>query len=170
MNEETPVLVPREEDDLIELSPKPQNKEDSMVQNFRVSKKYMDQTKKNLEKQNQERKKNGEKEESITDVCLKMLKAVNKGEDYDKVVEERKIIQRENIVLKEENKLLKSMTGKKQTIHKRISIPFTLEQYKTLENAQHQAKEKTIPQFLQKFIFSKESLLPLKLKEIPVLE
>lgn len=170
MNEETPVLVPRDEDEGIELSPKPQNKEDSMIQNFRVSKKYMDQTKKNLEKQNQERKKKGEKEESITDVCLKMLKIVNNGEDYDKVVEEKKIIQRENIVLKEENKLLKSMTGKKQTIHKRISIPVTLDQYQALEDAQHQAKEKSIPQFLQKLIFSQTSPLPLKLIEKPAIE
>ncbi len=57
------------------------------------------------------------------------------------------------------------MVGKKEKIHKRVSVPLTLEQYAIIEDAQHEAKEKSVPQFLQKFLFGESTVFGEKLQQ-----
>ena len=57
------------------------------------------------------------------------------------------------------------MVGKKEKIHKRVSVPLTLEQYTIIEDAQHEAKEKSVPQFLQKLLFGEKIVFGEKLQQ-----
>ena len=71
-----------------------------MIQNVRISRKYVDQTKIVLEKRNEERIENGEKPKTLTDEILEAYKLVNNGRDYETVVNEKIIIEEENTALK----------------------------------------------------------------------
>lgn len=153
-DQQTKQLIPRVTSDSFNLSPKPQSKEDSMIQNFRVSKKYMDITKANLATQNKKKLENGEKEESMTDVCHKMLDMVNHGKDYENLLKTNDEKSSMIKILREENNLLRCKTGLQRNIviYKRVSVPFTLEIYSIIQDVYHKTKSRSIPQLLQNFI------------------